>query len=175
MRTRLLSLAGCALILAMLALNIPSSTKDTVIPVAHAAAVDYFLKIDGIDGESTDDQHKGEIDLQSWSWGESQPGLVGGTSASGGGGGAGKVSVHDMHFRKTVDKATPTLMVSTATGQHYPSATLTVRKAGGQQMEYFKVKLTDVLISSYQAGGTQGSVPTDSFSLNFAKIRTSFG
>ena len=68
----------------------------------HAAS-DYFLKIDGIDGESTDDRHKGEIDIQSFSWGVSNSGSM----SSGSGGGAGKASFQDIHFTRQLDKASP--------------------------------------------------------------------
>src|SRR5436309_614292 len=66
------------------------------------AAVDYFLKIDGIEGESQDSKHKNEIDLESFSWGETQSG----THGAGGGGGAGKVSMQDFHFVMRVHTST---------------------------------------------------------------------
>ncbi len=132
------------------------------------AVTDYFLKIKGIEGESSDKDHKGEIDLQSWSWGETQ----GGTHSSGGGGGAGKVSMQDFHFTMKVNKATPKLMQACATGEHIDQAILICRKAGGQQQEYLKVTFSDLLVSSYQTGGSASSdvIPTDQISLNFSKI-----
>jgi type VI secretion system secreted protein Hcp len=131
------------------------------------AAVDYFLKIDGIDGESTDDKHKSEIDVQSWSWGENNSG----THAGGGGGGAGKVVMQDFHFVMKVNKATPKLVLACATGQHIKEATLVCRKAGGDQQEYMKIKFSDLLVSSFQTGGSQGEVvPVDQISMNFSKI-----
>ena len=132
------------------------------------AAVDYFLKIDGIEGESQDDKHKNEIDVLSWSWGENQHG----TSAAGGGGGAGKVSMQDFHFVMKVSKASPKLMLACATGEHIKKAVLTARKAGKEQQEYLKVTLSDLLVSSYQTGGSGHGdvVPTDQVSLNFSKI-----
>lgn len=130
-------------------------------------AVDYFLKIDGIDGESTDDKHKNEIDVESWSWGETNSG----TSAGGGGGGAGKVTMQDFNFAMKVCKATPKLMLTCANGQHIKSAVLTCRKAGGEQQEFLVVKFSDLLVSSYQTGGSSGDVvPTDQISMNFSKI-----
>jgi type VI secretion system secreted protein Hcp len=130
-------------------------------------AVDYFLKIDGVPGESTDDKHKGEIDVESWSWGETQSG----TSAAGGGGGAGKVSMQDFHFVMRLNKASPKLMLACATGEHLKSATLVCRKAGGDQQEYMKIVMSDLLVSSYQTGGSSGDVvPIDQISLNFSKI-----
>ena len=131
------------------------------------AVVDYFLKIDGIDGESSDAKHKGEIDLQSFSWGATNSG----THAHGGGGGAGKVSMQDFHFVMHTNKATPKLMLACADGEHIKKAVLTCRKAGKDQQEYWKVMMSDLLVSSVQHGGSNGEiVPVDQISLNFAKI-----
>jgi type VI secretion system secreted protein Hcp len=132
------------------------------------AAVDYFLKIDGIDGESNDSKHKGEIDVESWSWGESQAG----SSASGGGGGSGKVSMQDFHFVMKMNKASGPLFLACATGKHVKKAVLTCRKAGGKQEEFLVVTMSDLLVSSYQTGGSGHGdiVPTDQISINFAKI-----
>jgi type VI secretion system secreted protein Hcp len=132
------------------------------------AAVDYFLKIEGVQGESADDKHKNEIDVESWSWGETNAG----SSATGGGGGAGKVSMQDFHFVMKMNKATPKLMLACASGEHIKKAELVCRKAGKEQQEYLKIVLSDVLVSSYQTGGSAGSsvVPMDQISLNFAKI-----
>ncbi|MEO0249748.1 MAG: type VI secretion system tube protein Hcp [candidate division WOR-3 bacterium] len=131
-------------------------------------AVDYFLKIDGIEGESADSKHKGEIDIFSWSWGATQPG----TFAMGGGGGAGKVSVQDFRFTKVIDKSSPKLFEACATGEHIKTAVLTCRKAGKEQQEFLKIRLSDVLISSYQTSGTEASetLPMEDIALNFAKI-----
>lgn len=131
------------------------------------AQVDYFLKIEGIDGESTDAKHKNEIDVESWSWGETNSG----THAAGGGGGAGKVAMQDFHFVMRTNKSSPKLMLACASGQHLKGATLTCRKAGEQQQEYLIIKFSDLLISSYQTGGSAGDiVPVDQISFNFSKI-----
>jgi type VI secretion system secreted protein Hcp len=132
------------------------------------AVVDFFLKIDGIDGESHDAKHKGELELSSWSWGEQQSG----SHAAGGGGGAGKVSMQDFRFVCTVNKASPKLMLACATGEHIKKAVLTCRKAGKEQQEYLKILLSDLLVSSYQTGGPQGGniLPTDQVSINYTKI-----
>jgi len=130
-------------------------------------AVDMFLKIDGIEGESPDAVHKAEIDIQSYSFGATQTGTFSGM----GGGGAGKVSMQDFHFVMTINKASPKLFLSCATGAHIPSALLTVRKAGGDQQEFLKVKFSDLLVSSYQTGANQGGeIPSEQISLNFSKI-----
>lgn len=132
------------------------------------AVVDYFLKIEGIEGESGDHKHKNEIDLESWSWGATNSG----THHSGGGGGAGKVSMQDFHFVMRCNKASPKLLLANAGGDHIKSAILTCRKAGKDQQEFLKITLTDVLVSSYQTGGSGHGdiIPTDQISLNFAKI-----
>ena len=132
------------------------------------AAVDYFIKFDGIKGESADAKHKDEVDIESWSWGETRAGAAG----SGSGRGAGKVSMQDFHFVMRLNKATPALMKACATGEHIKTATLTSRKSGKQQQEYLIIKLHDVLVSSYQTGGSEGGdiLPIDQVSFNFSKI-----
>ena len=132
------------------------------------STVDFFLKIDGIDGESADSKHKNEIDIESWSWGETQTG----TFSRAGGGGAGKVAMQDFSFIMKVNKASPKLLLACATGEHIKNVMLTCRKAGKEQQEFMKIKFSDCLVSSYQTGGaeTSGIVPTDQISLNFAKI-----
>lgn len=135
------------------------------------AAADYFLKIDGIPGESTDGKHKDEIDLASWSWGESNSG----SHSGGGGGGAGKVAMQDFHFTMKANKATPKLFLACAKGQHIKEALLTCRKAGGKQEEYLKIKFSDLLISSYNTGGSGGEVvPIEQISFNFSKIEVAY-
>ena len=131
--------------------------------LAHAAAVDYFLKIDGVDGESMDDRHKSEIDIESWSWGAS-------STTSPGGNRAGRACVSAFNFSKPVDKASPLLMANAVSGMAFKSAVLTARKAGKGQQEYFKVTLENVLVSSYQSGGSNAALPVDQFSLNFARM-----
>jgi len=132
------------------------------------AAVDYFLKIDGIEGESGDSKHKGEIEILSFSWGATNTG----SHSGGSGGGAGKVVLQDLHFTTKVNKASPKLFQACATGEHIKKAVLTVRKAGKDQQEYYVIKMDDLLVSSYQSGGHEGGdpIPTDQFSLNFTKI-----
>src|SRR5688500_13068006 len=117
-----------------------------------AMAIDYFLKIEGIEGEATDKTHKVEIEVLSLSWGESQFGHA----ALGAGGGAGKVSMQDFSFTMPVSVASSKLFLACANGKHLPSALLTCRKAGETQQEYLKIKMTDLLVSSYQTGGSEG-------------------
>ena len=135
------------------------------------AQVDYFLKIDGVQGESADSKHKGEIELESFSWGETNSGGHGGP-----GGGAGKVSVQDLHFVMKLNKASPKLLLVCALGQHLKSAVLTGRKAGKQQQEFLVYKFTDLLVSSYQTTASSQDLegPLDQVSFNFAKIEVEY-
>lgn len=135
-------------------------------------AVDYFLKIDGIPGESMDAKHKGEIQLESFSFGATQTG----TMAYGGGGGAGKVDMQDFHMVKQVDKASPMLFQICATGEHIKKAVLTCRKAGKEQQEFMKWTFSDLLVTSYQLSGSNAStgLPMEQVSLNFTKIQVEY-
>jgi type VI secretion system secreted protein Hcp len=134
-------------------------------------AVDIFLKIAGVDGESKDDKHKKEMDILAWSWGLSNSG----SAQVGGGAGAGKVNVQDVSFTKWVDAATPKLVLACCNGTHYDEATLVVRKAGGSPVEYIKLKLQEVLITSVSTGGSGGEDRlTENITLNFAKFNLDY-
>ena len=124
-------------------------------------AVDMFMKIDGANGESKDGNHKNWTDIVSFSWGATQPG----TMASGGGLGAGKASFNDLHVVARIDKAAPAVMKHCASGKHLSRIELSVCKAGGQQVEYTKITLEDVLVSSVQLSGELNS---ESVVVNFA-------
>ena len=134
-------------------------------------AVDMFLKIAGIKGESVDKSHKDEIDVLAWSWGTSQSG----SAQLGPGAGAGKVNVQDLSFTKYVDASTPDLLLACCNGKHLDDALLTVRKAGENPVEYLKIKLTEVLVSSVSTGGSGGEDRlTENVTLNFAKVAVDY-
>jgi type VI secretion system secreted protein Hcp len=134
-------------------------------------AGDMFLLLDGIKGESMDDKHKGEIDIESFSWGLAQTG----SGHRGGGSGTGKVDIADISIMKKVDKSSPTLQLACANGKHITKGKLTVRKAGENPLEYFTVDLESILVSSYQISGSNGGdVPTESIALNFVKVKTEY-
>ena len=130
--------------------------------------VDMFLKLDPIKGESLDSKHKDQIDIQSYSFGASQ----GGGWHSGTGGGKGKVDIQDMHFTHYVDAASSGLFQATTQGLHIGKAVFVVRKAGGKDaLEYLKITLEEVLVSSVQCSSHSGDERLmESFSLNFRKI-----
>ena len=134
-------------------------------------AVDMFIKIGDLEGESRDKTHKGKIDVLAWSWGMSQSG----SAHQGGGMGAGKVSMQDISITKYIDKCSPDLMLKCATGTHYADALLICRRAGDKPLEYLKITMTDVLISSVSTGGSGGEDRlTENVSLNFAKVKVNY-
>jgi type VI secretion system secreted protein Hcp len=134
-------------------------------------AVDMFLKLGTIKGESKDSVHKGEIDILAWSWGASNSG----TAHVGGGAGAGKVNVQDMSITKYVDKSSPDIFLACCNGAHIPEALLVVRKAGTTPLEYIKITMTDVMITSVSTGGSGGEDRlTENVTLNFAKVKVGY-
>ena len=134
-------------------------------------AFDAFLRLDDVTGESKDDTHKDEMEILSDSWGMSQSG----TTHSGPGGGAGKVSVNDLSLVKYVDKASPILMQFCATGQHIATGQLTIRKAGATPVEYLKLEMKEIIVTSVQFGGsTDSDRMTESISLNFAEFTLTY-
>jgi len=134
-------------------------------------AVDMFIKIDDIKGESIDKVHKGEVQVLAWSWGATQSG----STHIGTGGGAGKVNVQDLSFTKYVDKATTNLLQAVCNGKHFKAATLTVRKAGEHPLEYIKIHLEDILVSSISTGGSGGEDRlTENVTLNFGRFKVDY-
>ena len=134
-------------------------------------AVDQFIKIGDIEGESQDDAHSGEIAVLAWSWGMSQSGSM----HSGTGGGAGKVSIQDVSITKYVDKATPILMKACSDGTQFPEAKLTVRKAGTEPLEYIIITMTNVIITSVSTGGSGGEDQlTENTTINFAEVTVDY-
>ena len=134
-------------------------------------AVDMFIKIGSIEGESKDKDHKGEIDVLAWSWGASQSG----TFHQGGGGGAGKANVQDLSFTKWVDKSSTELLMALVTGKHIDEATLIVRKAGEKPLEYIKIVMKKLMVTSVSTGGSGGEDKlTENVTLNFAKVEVEY-
>jgi type VI secretion system secreted protein Hcp len=132
-------------------------------------AFDAFLKIDGIDGESTDKTHPNEIEISSFSWGVANTG----DGSTGSGGGTGKAALQDFSFSMATSKASPNLMLACASGKHLSQAALTLRRGG---FEFVKIRLADCLVSSYQLAGDNTSAsedpnsPHDSMTIRFDKI-----
>jgi type VI secretion system secreted protein Hcp len=135
-------------------------------------AVDMFLKIDTVEGESQDVKHTREIDVLSWSWGMTQSGSM--QTATGGG--SGKVNVNDVSITKWIDTATPVLMEYCCMGKHFDRAVLTVRKAGTDDpVEYMKLEMKNVMVSSMSSGASGGSDRvTEHVTLNFSEYKMTY-
>ena len=135
------------------------------------AAIDMFLKIDGIDGESKDAVHKDEIDVLAWSWGAINTGSTGsGTGAS-----SGATNLQDFSFTKFVDKSTPDLYSNTFNGEIIPEAKLTVRRSGDKPLDFLVITFINVIVSSVSTGGSAGAEElTENVTLSFAKIKIEY-
>lgn len=132
----------------------------------------WFLKIDGVVGESVDATHKNEIDVVAWSWGVSQPAPAG----SGSGAAAGRAHFEDFHFVAKLSKASPQLILAAASGTHFKWAALSgVRPTGqGKGAEYLRYKLSDVLVTSVNESATEPDVPVEQFSLGYSKFEIAY-
>ena len=138
-------------------------------------AVDMFLELKGVNGETDDKVFKAKpdkgIDVLAWSWGVSNSG----TTHMGGGGGGGKSNFQDLSITKYVDSASHALLLGCATGEHFLTAKLTVRKAGKTQIEYIIIEMSEVMVTSVSTGGSGGEDRlTENISLNFAKVTFSY-
>jgi len=134
-------------------------------------AVDMFLELDGVKGESVDKTHKGKIDIIAWQWGLSNSG----TFHHGSGGGAGKASFSDITVTKYIDAASPNIMLFCANGKHFAKGKIIVRKAGENPLEYLLIDFDKVLVTSYGTGGGSGEERlTESVTLNFAKVKVEY-
>jgi type VI secretion system secreted protein Hcp len=137
--------------------------------LAQSIDTNYFLKVDGIPGESQGSGHVGEIDVVSFNLGVQQRGI----SDFGGGAGAGKSTFKPLVIHKTVDKSTPLLFLACATGKHIKTVEFTAVKQGSVPMEFLVIKLTDVLVSSINHVSAENDgqdLLMESVSLNYAKI-----
>jgi len=134
-------------------------------------AMDMFLEVIGVKGESRDKTKKEKIDILAWSWGASNSG----TAHVGGGAGAGKVNVQDLSVTKYLDAASPSLLLYCCNGKHLTEATLTVRKAGENPLEYLVIKMTEVMVTAVSHGGSGGEDRlTENVTLNFAKVEFTY-
>ena len=137
-------------------------------------AVDMFLKLLPIKGESLDSKHPDEIDVLAWSWGASQSG----NTHYGAGSGSGKVSVQDLSFTHYVDKASADLLAACTRGDHIPEGTLVVRKAGGKDakaLEYIVIGLKNIIVTSVSSGGSGGEDRlTENITLNFGEFKYTY-
>lgn len=129
------------------ALLVLSTLSGLLVATPAVAAVDMFMTIDSVAGESTDEKYKGGSDVLAWSWGASN---------SGGPTGAGKVSFQDLSWTQYIDASIPDLFLGLARGTHFDHATLTVRSAGERRFDFLTIRFENVLITSLSMGGSGG-------------------
>jgi type VI secretion system secreted protein Hcp len=137
-------------------------------------AFDCFLKVSGIPGESTDDKHSDWIEVLDFGWRVSQP--ASGSASSGGGASAERADFGDFTISKTLDKASPKLMLACADGTHIDEITLELCRAGGDKLKYMEYKLTDAMVTSVEPGGMAqaDTLPVERISFNFGKIELTY-
>lgn len=126
---------------------------------------DTHIKFDGVEGEATHVDHKGEIEVLSWTWGVSNPNLGSGT-----GSGKGKATPGDFNFMHSYDKASPILAKKCAQGVHFPQVVMTARKSGEGQKDFLKVTWKEVFITSVQPSGSSGGEIMESVSFSYQQI-----
>ena len=138
------------------------------------ASVDYFLKVDGIEGESLTEGFEKQLQLKSWSWGSTNSG----SAATGSGMGSGKATMQDFHFVIENGKGSVQLGLANWKGNHINQATLTCRRTTGEGTPepYYEVKFDKCVISSFQEGGSEGSsiLPMVQISFNFSKVTATY-
>ena len=130
-------------------------------------AIDTHIKFDGVDGEATHEDHKGEIEVLSWGWNVSNAN-IGGTS--GGGSGKGKATPGDFNFVHVYDKASPVLAKTCANGKHFATVVLTARKAGEGQKDFLKVTMKEAYITSISPSGSSGGDIIESVQMTYGWI-----
>jgi type VI secretion system secreted protein Hcp len=134
-------------------------------------AVDMFLELDGVKGESVDKAHKGKIDILAWQWSLSNSG----TFHNGSGGGAGKAQFTDITVTKYIDAASPNIMLFCANGKHFAKGKIIVRKAGENPLEYLTIEFEKALVTAYSTGGGGGEERLiENVALNFAKVKVEY-
>jgi type VI secretion system secreted protein Hcp len=134
-------------------------------------AIDAYLKIDGIPGESLDAEFKDWIELEDFDVGASQSASAVAHSLCGAA--SGRASLSDFHIRKLVDRATPKLHEACCSGKHFGKMVICVNRAGDDRVKYLEITLEDVIVSSSNLGGNGAMTdgfPTQSITLNYARI-----
>lgn len=134
-------------------------------------AIDVYLQIDGIKGESADDKHKDWIECSSVHWGVMQPKSA--TSSTGGGHTAERAELNDILFTKLADMSSPILMQTCAAGKTIPKAKLEFMRADGQgeRIKYFEIELENVLIGMVRPGVEPGDIMKENVGLKFSKVK----
>lgn len=134
-------------------------------------AIDVYLQIDGIKGESADDKHRDWIECSSVHWGISQPKSA--TASTGGGHTAERADLQDIMFTKLADISTPILLQTCAVGKTIPRAKFEFMRAdgNGDRVKYFEIDLENVLIGMISPGIHAGDILSENVSLKFSKVK----
>ena len=134
-----------------------------------SAAVDMFLKLDQVSGDSADAKHAKEIDVLAWSWGAN--GELHGAQRTA----SRSFCPQQFSLTKFVDRATPVLLTKAAVGESIANGKLTVRKAGGEAIEYLVITFTDIRITSFSTGGSGGEDRlTENVTFNFGSATVTY-
>ena len=130
----------------------------------------WFLKMDGIPGESTHIAHKGEIEVESWSWGVTHQGAL----YAGGGGGVGKATLSDLNVVTSMSAASPLLLKACVSGSHIKQTTLSGVRSAGKGVDFVRYKFADVMVTAVQQGDSGSDEPTEHLSLTYAKVEVTY-
>lgn len=132
-------------------------------------SIDCHIKFDGVDGEATHKDHKGEIAVLGWQWG-----VTNATTGTGGGSGRGKGAPQDFSFVHLYDKSSPVLAKNCAAGKHFPTVVLTARKSGEGQKDFLKVTMKEAFITSVAPAGSSGGDISESVTMAYKDIEFAY-
>ena len=139
--------------------------------LSMSGALEFFLELNGIRGESLDPVHKEQIEVLAWSWGASNSG----TTHMGSTGGTGKANFQDISLTKWIDKSTPLLMQNLANSKHITTGKLYVNSGTDKGTDFLIIEMTDILVTSQSMGGSGGEARlTENITLNFAAFKLTY-
>jgi type VI secretion system secreted protein Hcp len=151
----------------LLLLSVPAWALGLVSAAPAPAAQDVYLQLDGIKGESQAKGFKDAIDVQSFSWGVSNP--AGGQRGFGGAG-AGRATFSDLSIEKRLDSSSPSLMVHVANGQLIRTGVMTIVNAGETPVPYYRLCLQNIRVTSDQYAGSS-ETPQESVTFAYGAIQ----
>lgn len=133
---------------------------------------DCFVKIDGIEGESTDDKHQGWIEVIDYETGVKQ--TVSRTASSAGGASAERADFDTFSVVKMLDKSSPKLALACAAGTHIDAVLVEVCRSGGDKLKYMEYTLSNCIISKIATSGGRGDFPSEVLKISFGKIKWAY-
>ena len=134
-------------------------------------AIDVYLYIEGIKGESADDRHKDWIECKSVNWAVTQPKSA--TASTGGGHTAERCEHQDIVLSKLADLSSPVLLQTCASGKTIPRAKFEFMRADGQgeRVKYYEIELENVLIGAVTPSVEEGDILGEEVALKFSKVK----